>query len=198
MRTRTVVVTAGRRRPGANRRRCAGFVANLDVDLLVHDRVDEHRRKARVPSRISVEWRNPNEPMDARLRAQESVRVLSADLEHRALDARLFAFTFVEDADLEAAAFGPPDVHPHQHLGPVLRFGSAGAGADLELRVAKIVRTSKERSQPRRLDLVMARLISARALASSRVGPVLKDSPSSRALSTRPCTCVDPANCAAI
>src|SRR6476620_6804144 len=75
------------------------LVADLDVDFLVHDRIDKHRREARVPPRLGIERRNPNEPVDAGLRTKESIRVLAADLEHGALDARLLALAHVEDLD---------------------------------------------------------------------------------------------------
>ena len=51
----------------------------------------------------------------------------------------LFAGQQVEDADLETVPLRPADVHPHQHLGPVLRLGAAGAGMDGEQGVARVV-----------------------------------------------------------
>src|SRR5450432_4098858 len=77
--------------------------------------------------------------MHARLRAQKSVRVFALDLEHRALDPRLFALAHIEHLDREAAALCPARVHAQQHRGPVLRLGATGAGADLYHRVAMIV-----------------------------------------------------------
>ena len=53
-----------------------------------------------------------------------------------------------------AFPLGPPRVHAHEHLRPVLRLGAARAGADLELRVAEVVRTGQQRSQSERLDLL--------------------------------------------
>ena len=76
---------------------------------------------------------------------EKAVRVQSLDLEHRALDARLFALAQVEDLDGVALSLGPARVHAHEHLRPVLRFGAAGAGADLELRVAKVVGPRQQR-----------------------------------------------------
>ena len=42
------------------------LVADLDVDLVVDDRIDEHRREARVPPRLRVERRDAHETMHAR------------------------------------------------------------------------------------------------------------------------------------
>src|SRR6266404_458373 len=131
------------------------LVANLDVDLLVHDRVDEYRRKARMPPRIRIERRDSYETMHAGLRSQESIRVRSADLEHGALYPRFLALALVEDGYLETSSLRPTDVHPHEHLSPVLRFRSAGTGADLKLRKAKIVRPAQKGSHFKRLDVVV-------------------------------------------
>ena len=56
----------------------------------------------------------------------------------------------------EAAALAPAEVHAQQHLGPVLRLEAAGAGVDLDDRVAGVVLAAE---QPR----------AARARASSRL-----------------------------
>ncbi len=45
----------------------------------------------------------------------------------------------VDDFALEAAALDPAQVHAQQHLGPVLRLGTAGAGMDRHDRVLAIV-----------------------------------------------------------
>ena len=87
------------------------------------------------------------------LRLEEAVRVHALDLEHRALDAGFFALAQVEDLDRVALSLGPARVHAHEHRGPVLRLGAAGAGADLELRVAEVVRTRQQRAKAERFDL---------------------------------------------
>ena len=84
---------------------------------------------------------------------EEAEGVGSLDLEHRALDARLFALAHIEDLVLEAFAFGPARVHTHQHFRPVLGFGATGARADLELRVTPIVRPAQERTQTERFEV---------------------------------------------
>ena len=121
------------------------LVADLDVDLFVHYRIDEHRRETRMPARVGVERRDTNQAMHARLWPQKSVGVQPANLQHRTLDAGFFAFALVEDTHLEAAALGPSCVHAHQHLCPVLGFGATGAGADLQLRIAEIIRPAQQR-----------------------------------------------------
>ena len=39
---------------------------------------------------------------------------------------------------VEAALLGPLQIHAQQHLGPVLRFGAAGAGLNFEKRIVRI------------------------------------------------------------
>ncbi len=129
------------------------LVADLDVDLVVDDRIHEHRREARVPPSLRVERRDAHEPVHADLGLQKPERVRTFDLEHGALDARLFAVAHVEDVDGVALSLGPPRVHPHEHRRPVLRLGPAGARADLELRVAVVVRPGEKRAKSERLDL---------------------------------------------
>ena len=46
--------------------------------------------------------------------------------------------------DLEAAPLGPAQVHAQQHLGPVLGVGAAGAGADRDDGVARVVLAAEQ------------------------------------------------------
>ena len=112
------------------------FVAEVDLDGVVDVGIDEHRGERGVPPRLRVVGRDPHQPVDALLRLQIAVGVLALDLDRDRLDARLFARQQVEHRDLEAVPLRPADVHAHQHLGPVLRLGAAGAGMDGQERVA--------------------------------------------------------------
>ena len=66
--------------------------------------------------------------MHAALAGQLPKGVLADDGEGGGLDAGLFAVLEVVDLGLEALLLGPAQVHAHQHLGPVLALGAAGAG----------------------------------------------------------------------
>ena len=44
----------------------------------------------------------------------------------------------VDQLDLHSVALAPAGVHPLQHLGPVLAFGAAGAGIDLDIAVVGV------------------------------------------------------------
>ena len=83
--------------------------------------------------------------------------------------------------DREAVPLGPAHVHAHQHLGPVLRLGAAGAGMDREERVAPVVGTLQHRLElearrmpsSSRADLALQlrfhRRVGLRAAAAPRV-----------------------------
>src|SRR5688572_32506850 len=90
--------------------------------------------------------------MHARFRLEKTIRIGALDLEDGALDARLLALAHVEDLDLEAFALRPPAVEAHQHVGPVLRLGAAGAGGDLELHVAGVVGPVEQDRKSTRLN----------------------------------------------
>ena len=54
------------------------------------------------------------------------------------LDAGLFALALFHQLHFVAVLFGPAHVHAHQHLGPVLRLGAAGAGVQFDVAVVAI------------------------------------------------------------
>lgn len=91
-----------------------------------------------MPARIGIERRNPHQPMHAGFRFQPAIGVVATDLDGGRLDAGLFALGLFQIFDLEAVVFGPAGVHAQQHRGPVLAFGTAGAGVDLEIGIEPV------------------------------------------------------------
>ena len=83
--------------------------------------------------------------MDAALGLEEAVRVLALDGDRRRLEARLLPGARLDELGLEAAVGRPAEVHPEQHLGPVLRVGAARAGGDRDDRVPGVVLAVEER-----------------------------------------------------
>ena len=53
---------------------------------------------------------------------------------------------------------GPPDVHPHEHLGPIGGVHSAGTGTDGDQRFALVVLAGQQGPDLQRLDLGLQRL----------------------------------------
>ena len=87
---------------------------------------------------IGIIGRNAHQAMDAGFGLQFAVGVVALDLEGAGLDAGLFAVMLIKHGDLELVLVGPAHVHAHQHGGPVLAFGAAGAGIDLQVAVIAI------------------------------------------------------------
>ena len=59
-------------------------------------------------------------------------------------DARFFARLLVYHFGLKSVSLGPPQIHPQQHLGPVLRVGPARARVDSDDRIARVVGPRKQ------------------------------------------------------
>ncbi len=60
--------------------------------------------------------------------------------------------------DLEAVLLGPAHIHPHEHIGPVLALGAAGAGVHFEIAVVGVGFAGEQRLElaTRHLGLEMA------------------------------------------
>ena len=77
--------------------------------------------------------------MHTRFREHQAVGVIADDRHRRPLDACFVAGLQIDDVALEPAAFRPPQIHPQQHLRPVLRLGPPRARVDAHDRVLEIV-----------------------------------------------------------
>ncbi len=115
------------------------LVFDFDLDVLRQFRPDEQRRERRVPARGLVERGYPDEPVHARLGKQHPVGVIAGNRHRRALDTCLVARLEIDDVALEPAPLRPAQVHPEQHLSPVLRLRPAGPGVNRHDGVLAIV-----------------------------------------------------------
>ena len=100
---------------------------------------------------------------------EQAVGVLAGDGQRRALEPGFFARLVVDHLALEAAALGPAQVHPQQHLGPVLRLGAAGAGMDGDDRVLAIVLAAEHLLDLAGLHFLVERLERLRELGVHRL-----------------------------
>src|SRR5438876_965858 len=107
---------------------------------VVYLRDDRDGREARLPTARGVERRDPHEPVHTRLALEEAVGVLARDLDGRRLDPRLVSGEKVHDLRLEPRALAPAEVHPEEHLRPVLGLRTARARVDREDRRLDVVR----------------------------------------------------------
>src|SRR3954467_10704230 len=86
-------------------------VLEVEVDVVVEERRDDHLREARVPAVRLIERRETDEPVHAALGLQRSVRVLTAHGERRRLEPVLLPWARLDHVGLEAAPLGPAQVH---------------------------------------------------------------------------------------
>ena len=108
------------------------FVGDVELHLRLDVGHHLHTGKTRLALVVCIKRADPHQPVGALFVAQVAVGVAALDLDRAALDARLFPFTELVHAHLHAVVFGPAGVHAHQHQGPVLGVGAAGAGVDAD------------------------------------------------------------------
>ena len=82
--------------------------------------------------------------MNTRFTRKKSVCIVTFNSEGSGLDSRLLTSLIVNQFALELLTFGPAKVHPQEHLGPVLRVGSASTGVDRDDGIATVVLSAEE------------------------------------------------------
>src|SRR5437667_7398892 len=92
-----------------------------------------------MPSGSLIVRRDAHQPMDARFGRQQTVCELASNRESHALEPGFFTRLIIDNLALEPAALCPPQIHPEEHLGPVLRLGPSGAWMDCDDGVLAIV-----------------------------------------------------------
>ena len=120
---------------------------DLDLDGVVHLRIDEHAGERGVAARVRIERRLAHQAVHAVLGAQVPVGVVAGDLERRALDAGHLALGLLEHFDAEALALAVLGVHALEHLRPVLRLGAARAGLDVDEAVVRVERIGEHAAE---------------------------------------------------
>ena len=133
-------------------RRSLGIDLGL-LGVLERGHAVERRERGLAP-RVRVERRDPDQPVHAALAREQAVRVATLHDERRGRDAGLLAFLDLVDLEVEAAPLRPAREHAEQHLGPVLRVGTARAGVDLADRVALVVLAAEQRAQLELIELL--------------------------------------------
>lgn len=103
--------------------------------------------------------------MDAALGLQPAIGVGAGDLQRGGLDAGLLALAFFHQLYFIAVLFGPAHIHAHQHLRPVLRFGAAGTGVQLDIAIVAIGLTGQQA-----FDLAAFRFIGGGARGTGSLG----------------------------
>ena len=120
---------------------------DVDLDAVVDHRKDHDAGERRMPARIGIEWRDAHQPMYAVFAFEPAIGVVALDLHGRRLDAGALAFALLEPVDLVAVRLGPAHIHAHQHAGPILALGAAGAGVHFEIAVVGVGLAGEQRFQ---------------------------------------------------
>ena len=119
-------------------------LGNLHVDVVfLYFREDEDRGEGGVAPGIAVKRGDAYQSVDPRLRLQVAVAAFAADCEGYPFDPSLVAGLVIGDVGLPAAALAVAEIHPEQHLRPVLRLGPASPGIDGNETGTPIVRAGK-------------------------------------------------------
>jgi hypothetical protein len=107
-----------------------GFI-DVHLDPVVDHRIDPDRGEARMAAGVGVERRNPHQAMHAGLGLRPAMGVVAFDEQRARLDAGLFARRLLDHLDVEFVPLAPAH-HAKQHARPILAFGAAGAGMNLD------------------------------------------------------------------
>jgi len=81
------------------------FGIDVHFNAVVHFRNDEDRGKGSVATRRLIEGRNAHQAVHAGFAGQQTVGILSAELNRSAFDARFFARRFIQKIRRESSAF---------------------------------------------------------------------------------------------
>ena len=100
---------------------------DLDVDGVVHERIDKDAAEGGLPLALGIERRNAHEPVHARFGLEIAVGVVALELDGSALDSGFVALLIFGNGHLVAVALAPAEVHTHQHRGPVVGLSAACA-----------------------------------------------------------------------
>jgi hypothetical protein len=120
------------------------LLVEVDGDLVVDQGRDVDLGESGVAARLRVEGRDPDQAVDAALGGEQPVGVLALGDEAGRLDPGLLALGRLGHLNLEPAPLGPAQVHPQQHLGPVLGVGAAGARAHRDDGIAGVVLAAEQ------------------------------------------------------
>jgi hypothetical protein len=93
---------------------------------------------------VCIEWRNAHQPMHTRLGCEVSIPILAEHTERHRFDAGFFTVLVIDHLRLEAVLLSPPQIHAHQHLGPVLRLRAAGSGMNVDDGIQPVVFTGQQ------------------------------------------------------
>ncbi|KPW50728.1 Uncharacterized protein ALO88_05605 [Pseudomonas syringae pv. antirrhini] len=111
---------------------------DVDFDVVIDFRRHEHGRERGVTAVAGVERALAHQTVHADFGAQPAKGIFTLDVHGSALDTGDFTGGQLHDGGVEAALVGPAQVHTQQDVGPVLGFGAAGTGLDVQIGVVGV------------------------------------------------------------
>ena len=111
---------------------------DLDVDAVVDLRRDEHRGKRGMAPIARIERRFAHQAMHAGFGAQPTEGVGAVEADRGAFDTGHFAARGLDQLRGKSLGFAPAQIHAQEHFGPVLSFGAARAGLNIQKGMVRI------------------------------------------------------------
>ena len=111
---------------------------DFDFHLVIDLRRDENRGERRVATVAGVERALAHQTVYADFGTQPAKGVFTLDVHGRAFDPGDFTGRQLHDGRVETAFVSPTQVHAQQDVGPVLGFGTAGTGLDVQVGVVRV------------------------------------------------------------
>ncbi len=108
---------------------------NLDFDVVVDFWRDKYGRERGMTTVAGVERALTHQTMYTGFGTQPAIGVFALNVNGGTFDARDFTFRDFHQLAFEAMSFDPAQVHTQQHVGPVLSFGTTGAGLNFHVGV---------------------------------------------------------------
>ena len=119
---------------------------------LLHHRQDFHLGKGSLAPALVIKGRDAHQAVRTLLHRELAIHVFTVDHKGRRLDACFFRIGDVIDIHFVTVFFRPARIHAHKHFGPVGRVHTAGARADINNRLARVIFTRKHGGDLQRFD----------------------------------------------
>src|SRR4030043_106209 len=120
------------------------FRVYLDIHRFFCFRQDFHKDKRCVAGMVSVKRGQPHQPVPPVFTFEIAIYIVSFNLDDSAFDTSLFSRGDIQDLSLIIMPLRPSQVHPEQHVCPILRLRPACTSMKSEHSISTIIIASKK------------------------------------------------------
>ncbi|MNN14658.1 hypothetical protein D3C81_1277340 [compost metagenome] len=120
---------------------------DLDFDFVINLGRHKHRRERGVATVTGVERALAHQTVHTDFGAQPAKGVLALDVHGSTLDPGDVTGRQLHDGGVEAALVSPAQVHAQKDVGPILGFGTTGAGLDIQVGVVHVHFTAEHAAE---------------------------------------------------